>query len=202
MDEISYSVYQAWNDLVYARCAISARVPEVMMVSTPSSKPEIEWLNRANEAKRYAKFYIGADIKPIGHIKPPLPVTEQELGITISHNPFYSSPFSKSIVTTAVSAALNTGRQHHQRKAEYIAARSGKYCSHKVLRDYMAVQRGDMSLKSFVELAGGYELTPHQRSIMDRLLYGTDKPWSWVGYDLASGKDASVCNVAKVSINA
>ncbi|QFT40072.1 MULTISPECIES: hypothetical protein [unclassified Vibrio] len=175
MDEISYSSYQAWNDLVYARCAISARVPEVMMVSTPSSKPEIEWLNRANEAKRYAKFYIGADIKPIGHIKPPLPVTEQELGITISHNPFYSSPFSKSIVTTAVSAVLNTGRQHHQRKAEYIAARSGKYCSHEVIKRYIGWRNGYFSLPDFIQLTTEYELTEYQRDMLDVLVYGTKR---------------------------
>ncbi|UTZ44564.1 hypothetical protein [Vibrio campbellii] len=178
-------------------------VPETLLESTPSVSDG--WMQQAflramDDSRRVAKeTWQGCSLLSIDD---PFPFNhydlEKERGITIGVNPMEASEFGSSMLTAAIKSVIQQGKERHQRKQELIAARSGKYCSHKVLRDCMAVQRGDMSLKSFVELAGSYELKPHQRSIMDRLLYGTDKPWSWVGYDLASGKDASVRYVAKV----
>lgn len=175
-------------------------VPKALLESTPSLSDG--WMLRAIEdSRKTAKetwqgcspLVIESDSFPSNHYE-----LEKERGITIGVNPLFAAEFGSSMLTAAIKSVIQQGQERHQRKQELIAARSGKYCSHKVLKDYMAVKRGDMSLKSFVELAGGYDLMPHQRSVMERLLYGTDKPWSWVGCDPASGKVASVHYVTKV----
>ncbi|HCG7330524.1 TPA: hypothetical protein N2826_004014 [Vibrio parahaemolyticus] len=173
-------------------------VPKALLESTPSLSDG--WMKQAIDRSRQVQFVVkSTSVKDkqveaeIGFIE-----LEKERGITIGVNPLFAAEFGSSMLTAAIKSVIQQGQERHQRKQELIAARSGKYCSHKVLKDYMAVQRGDMSLKSFVELAGGYDLMPHQRSVMERLLYGTDKPWPWVGCEPASGKVASVHYVTKV----
>lgn len=173
-------------------------VPKALLESTPSVSDG--WMKQAIDRSRQVQFVVKSTSVQDKQVEAEIGFIDwgKEREITIGVNPLFAAEFGSSMLTAAIKSVIKQGQERHQRKQELIAARSGKYCSHKVLRDYMAVQRGDMALKSFVELAGGYELTPHQRSIMERLLYGTDKSWSWVGCDPASGKDTSVHYVTKV----
>lgn len=168
-DEMTLEQCNAWGDLIRAKMAVSKSMlgaPKAMLLETPSCKPtgEIDWIGRGIDQQKYSYFTLDSD-------------THKELGITIRHNPFCSSPFAKGIVSIAVASALDASRQRHQRERDLLFARSGKYCSHKVIADYMAVKRGELPFQSFIKLVGGYEVTPYQQALIDKLLYGTDKPF-------------------------
>ena len=102
---------------------------------------------------------------------------EKELGITIE------SAYPRS---TLVANAVRANLPSRIRSNTIACARGGKWKANQVMIDYLNSVRDKMPFHRFIQLCGGYEVLPHQKSMLELMEIST--PVSLMSV-LMSGRD-------------